>query len=242
MLKRGIEWSVSHKLVVILVAMALTLGGIWAVLRTPVDAIPDLSDAQVIVMTEWPGQAPQLVEDQITYPLETELLKVPRIKFVRGMSQFGLSAVYVVFEDGTDLYWARSRVLEYLNGVTGRLPRDARPMLGPDATGVGWVMQYIVADTTGTLNLAQLRSLQDWTIRPALTAVPGVAEIASFGGFEKQYQVDVDPAKLLAYRIPLSKVTEAVRNSNEDVGGRVIEMAGSEYVVRGRGRFQSLDD
>ena len=242
MLARIITWSVRHKLVVLLSTAIVCLGGIWAMLRTPVDAIPDLSDVQVIVMTNWPGQAPQTVEDQVTYPLSTELLKVPHTKFVRGMSQFGLSAVYVVFEDGTDLYWARSRVLEYLNGVTGKLPQGAMPMLGPDATGVGWVMQYIVADTTGRLNLAQLRSLQDWTVRPALTSVKGVAEVASFGGFETQYQVEVDPAKLLAYGIPLSKVSQAVRASNEDVGGRVLEMAGSEYVIRGRGRFQTLDD
>ncbi len=242
MLKRIIEWSVNHRLAVFLGTAAITLAGIWALFKTPVDAIPDLSDVQVIVMTEWAGQAPQIIEDQVTYPLSTEMLKVPHIKFVRGMSQFGISAVYVVFEDGTDLYWARSRVLEYLNGVRGKLPDGAMPMLGPDATGVGWVMQYILADTTGTLNLAQLRGLQDWTVRPALTAVPGVAEIASFGGFEKQYQIEVDPAKLLAYNIPLEKVTQAVRTSNSDVGGRVIEMGGSEYVVRGRGRFQSLDD
>ncbi|HEY5062707.1 MAG TPA: CusA/CzcA family heavy metal efflux RND transporter, partial [Gemmatimonadaceae bacterium] len=202
----------------------------------------DLSDVQVIVMTEWPGQAPQLVEDQVTYPLSTELLKVPKIKFVRGMSQFGLSAVYVVFEDNTDLYWARSRVLEYLNGVRDKLPEGAQPMLGPDATGVGWVMQYILTDTAGRLNLAQLRGIQDFTVRPALTTVPGVAEIASFGGFEKQYQIEVDPSKLLAYGMPLSRVTDAVRNSNADIGGRVLEMSGSEYVIRARGRFQGLDD
>jgi Cu(I)/Ag(I) efflux system membrane protein CusA/SilA len=242
MLKRIIEWSVAHRLAVLLATAAVTLAGIWAMLRTPVDAIPDLSDAQVIVMTGWPGQAPQIVEDQVTYPLEAELLKVPHAKFVRGMSQFGLSAVFVVFEDGTDLYWARSRVLEYLNGVRDKLPDGAMPMLGPDATGVGWVMQYILADTTGTLNLAQLRSLQDWTVRPALTAVPGVAEIASFGGFEKQYQVEVDPAKLLAYNISITQVTTAVRASNQDMSGRVIEMGGAEYVVRGRGRFASVDD
>ncbi len=242
MLKHIIQWSVGHRLLILLGTCALVLAGIWALFQTPVDAIPDLSDAQVIVMTEWPGQAPQSVEDQVTYPLSTEMLKVPRTKFVRGMSQFGLSAVYVVFEDGTDLYWARSRVLEYLNGVRSRLPNGGQPMLGPDATGVGWVMQYILADTTGRLNLAQLRALQDWTVRPALTAVPGVAEIASLGGFEKQYQVEVDPVKLLAYGIPLNKVTEAVRSSNEDVGGRVIEMSGTEYVVRGRGRFETVSD
>lgn len=242
MLKEIIDLSISHRRIVLGATAVATLAGIWAMLRTPVDAIPDLSDAQVIVMTEWPGQAPQIVEDQITYPLSTEMRKVPRTKFVRGMSQFGLSAVYVVFEDGTDLYWARSRVLEYLNGVRDKLPAGATPVLGPDATGVGWVMQYILADTTGTLNLGDLRSLQDWTVKPALTAVRGVAEIASFGGYEKQYQVEVDPARLVAYNIPLSTVTSALQNSNADVGGRVIELGGSEYVIRGRGRFQTLDD
>jgi Cu(I)/Ag(I) efflux system membrane protein CusA/SilA len=242
MLERIIEWSVGHRAIVLLATLALTLAGGWAMLRTPVDAIPDLSDVQVIVMTEWPGQAPELVEDQVTYPLSSELLKVPHAKVVRGMSQFGISAVYVVFEDGTDLYWARSRVLEYLNGVRDRLPDGAMPMLGPDATGVGWVMQYILADTSGRLNLAELRALQDFTVRPALTAVSGVAEIASFGGFEKQYQVEADPAKLLAYGVSMARVVEAVRASNQDVGGRVLEMGGTEYVVRGRGRFGSLDD
>ncbi len=242
MLRRIIEWSVGHRFLVLLATAALSVAGVWTMFRTPVDAIPDLSDVQVIVMTEWPGQGPQLVEDQVTYPMETEMLKVPHTKYVRGMSQFGLSAVYVVFEDGTDLYWARSRVLEYLSSVRSKLPEGAMTMLGPDATGVGWVMQYVLADTSGRLNLAQLRSLQDFTVRPALTAVSGVAEIASLGGFEQQYQVVVDPAKLLAYNIPLAKVTEAVRASNEDIGGRVLEMGGSEYVVRGRARFASLDD
>ena len=242
MLTRIIEWSVRHRFPVLLATAAIAAAGVWAMARTPVDAIPDLSDVQVIVMTEWPGQGPQLVEDQVTYPLESEMLKVPHTKYVRGMSQFGLSAVYVVFEDGTDLYWARSRVLEYLSSVRDVLPQNAKTTIGPDATGVGWVMQYILTDTTGALNLAQLRSLQDWTVRPALTAVSGVAEIASLGGYEQQYQVVVDPAKLLAYNIPIAKVSEAVRQSNQDVGGRVLEMNGSEYVVRGRGRFHSLDD
>jgi copper/silver efflux system protein len=241
-LGRLIEWSIAQKWFVLAATLVLSLAGVWAMVRTPVDAIPDLSDIQVIVMTEWPRQAPQLVEDQVTYPLETEMLKVPGAKFVRGMSQFGLSAVYVVFEDGTDLYWARSRVLEYLNSVRDRLPGGAMTSLGPDATGVGWVMQYILADTTGTLDLSQLRALQDWTVKPALTAVQGVAEIASLGGFEKQYQVEVDPTRLLAYNIPLSKVVDAIRASNQDVGGRVLEMGGTELVVRGRGRFASLDD
>jgi Cu(I)/Ag(I) efflux system membrane protein CusA/SilA len=242
LLARVIERAVAHRAAVLIATAAISVAGLWAVVRTPVDAIPDLSDAQVIVMTEWPGEGPQLVEDQVTYPLETELLKVPRTKLVRGTSEFGLSAVYVVFEDGTDLYWARSRVLEYLSGIQSKLPSGATPTLGPDATGVGWVMQYILVDTSGRLNLAQLRALQDFTVRPALTAVPGVAEIASLGGFEQQYQVTVDPAKLLAYRVPLARVTDAVRASNQDVGGRVLEMGGAEYVVRGRGRFANLDD
>jgi Cu(I)/Ag(I) efflux system membrane protein CusA/SilA len=241
-LGRLIEWSVRRRGFVLGATLLLIVAGLWATLRTPVDAIPDLSDVQVIVMTEWPGQAPELVEDQVTYPLSTELLKVPRTKFVRGMSQFGLSAVYVVFEDGTDLYWARSRVLEYLNAAQGRLPEGTMPMLGPDATGVGWVLQYILADTTGRLNLAELRSLQDWVVKPALTAVPGVAEIASLGGYEKQYQVTVDPLKLQAYGIALDRVVEALRASNRDVGGRVLELGGTEYVVRGRGRFEGTAD
>jgi Cu(I)/Ag(I) efflux system membrane protein CusA/SilA len=242
MLKRIIGWSVAHRAAVIIATLLVTLAGVWALLGTPVDAIPDLSDVQVIVMTEWPGQAPQLVEDQITYPLETELLKVPHTKFVRGMSQFGISAVYVVFEDGTDLYWARSRVLEYLNGVRSKLPADVEPMLGPDATGVGWVMQYILADSSGKTAVADLRSLQDFVVRPALTATPGVAEIASFGGYEKEYQVTVDPTRLLGFNISMNRVVDAVRSSNQDVGGRAIEMGGTEYAVRGRGRFTSLDD
>ncbi len=242
MIRRIIDWSVGHRLVVLVGAAALSIAGLWAALTTPVDALPDLSDVQVIVMTEYPGQAPETVEDQVTYTLSTELLKVPHTKLVRGMSQFGLSAVYVVFEDGTDLYWARSRVLEYLNSARARLPDGATPMLGPDATGVGWVMQYVIADTTGRLNLAELRSLQDFVIKPALTAAPGVAEIASLGGFEKQYQVEVDPARLLAYNLPMQRVVQALQASNRDVGGRVLEMAGSEYVVRARGRFSTLDD
>ncbi len=233
-----IEWAVNNRFLVLLATVAVTLGGLWALARTPVDAIPDLSDIQVIVMTEWPGQAPELVEDQVTYPMSTEMLKVPGARWVRGMSQFGLSAVFVVFEDGTDLYWARSRVLEYLNGVRERLPEGARPTLGPDATGVGWVMQYILTDTTGTLDLAELRSLQDWTVKPALTSVSGVAEIATLGGVQRQYQVVVDPARLLAFGISLEKVVDAVRASNQDVGGRVLELGGTEFVVRGRGRFE----
>lgn len=236
-----IEWAVNNRFLVLLATVAVTLGGAWALVQTPVDAIPDLSDIQVIVMTEWPGQAPELVEDQVTYPMSTEMLKVPGAKWVRGMSQFGLSAVFVVFEDDTDLYWARSRVLEYLTGVRERLPDGATPTLGPDATGVGWVMQYILTDTSGELDLADLRSLQDWTVKPALTSVSGVAEIASLGGMQRQYQVVVDPTRLLGFDISLEDVVNAVRSSNQDVGGRVLELGGTEFVVRGRGRFKGLE-
>ncbi|HPF61912.1 MAG: efflux RND transporter permease subunit [Gemmatimonadetes bacterium] len=236
MLGRIIDLSIRHRFTVLVTVALLSVAGAVAMWRTPVDAIPDLSDVQVIVMTEWPGQAPELVEDQVTYPLSTEMLKVPRARVVRGMSQFGLSAVFVVFEDGTDLYWARSRVLEYLQAATSRLPDGARTMLGPDATGVGWVMQYILADTTGTRSLAELRSLQDFTVKPALTAVAGVAEIATLGGFERQYQVVLDPARLEARGVGVPQVIEAIRGGNRDVGGRVLELGGTEYVVRGVGR------
>ena len=236
-----IEWAVNNRFLVLLATGAVTLGGGWALVQTRVDAIPDLSDIQVIVMTEWPGQAPELVEDQVTYPMSTEMLKVPGAKWVRGMSQFGLSAVFIVFEDDTDLYWARSRVLEYLTGVRERLPEGATPTLGPDATGVGWVMQYILTDTSGELDLADLRSLQDWTVKPALTSVSGVAEIASLGGMQRQYQVVVDPTRLLGFDISLEDVVNAVRSSNQDVGGRVLELGGTEFVVRGRGRFKGLE-
>ncbi len=237
-----IEWSVNNRFLVVLATIAVTLGGSWALLHTPVDAIPDLSDVQVIVMTEWPGQAPDVVEDQVTYPMSTEMLKVPGAQWVRGMSQFGLSAVFVVFDDDVDLYWARSRVLEYLSSIRERLPEGARPTLGPDATGVGWVMQYVLTDPTGTLDLAELRSLQDWTVRPALTSVPGVAEIATLGGVKRQYQVVVDPARLLGFGVSMESVVDAVRNSNQDVGGRVLELGGTEFVVRGKGLFTNLHD
>ncbi|HET9064295.1 MAG TPA: CusA/CzcA family heavy metal efflux RND transporter [Gemmatimonadales bacterium] len=241
-LARIIDWSIKHRTAVLVTVAGLALAGGVAMWRTPVDAIPDLSDVQVIVMTEWPGQAPELVEDQVTYPLSTEMLKVPRTRVVRGMSQFGLSAVFVVFEDGTDLYWARSRVLEYLQTASERLPDGATSVLGPDATGVGWVMQYILADTTGTLDLAALRSLQDFVVKPALTAVHGVAEIASLGGFEREYQVVIDPVRLLGFGIGAQEVVAAIRATNRDVGGRVLELGGTEYVVRGIGRAASGAD
>ena len=242
MLRRIIGWSIDNKFFVVLGTVA-TLGfGGWAMATTPVDAIPDLSDVQVIVQTEWKGQAPQVVEDQVTYPLSTELLKVPNTKYVRGISQFGRSFVYVVFEDDVDLYWARSRVLEYLNGIGDKVPEEVRPQLGPDATGVGWVMQYALLDRSGKLDNAEIRSLQDWYVRYQLTAVPGVSEIATLGGFEKQYQVELEPERLLAYGIPVSRVLKALRESNLDVGGRVLELGGSEYMVRGLGYLGSLED
>ena len=206
MLKRIIAWSVEQKLIVLLLTAGAIAGGVWAMKRTPLEALPDLSDVQVIVQTEYSEQAPRIVEDQVTYPIAAGMLKVPGAHAVRGYSFFGISFVYVIFEEGTDLYWARSRVLEYLNGIGGQLPKSVVPTLGPDATGLGWVYQYAIEDTTGRLSLAELRGLQDWNLHHALLSVPGVAEVASIGGYEKQYQVDIDPAKLLAYRIPVTRV------------------------------------
>jgi Cu(I)/Ag(I) efflux system membrane protein CusA/SilA len=242
MLKRIIEWSAANKLLVFLFTAALTIGGIVAVSRTPLEALPDLSDVQVIVQTDYNEQAPRIVEDQVTYPIAAEMLKVPGAEVVRGYSFFGVSFVYVIFEDGTDLYWARSRVLEYLNGIQGRLPEGATARLGPDATGLGWVYQYALEDTSGRLDLAQLRSLQDWYLRYALTAVPGVSEVATVGGFEKQYQVDLDPAKLLAYGIPVPRVMSAIQNANNDVGAMVMELSEREYMVRGLGYLKGISD
>jgi Cu(I)/Ag(I) efflux system membrane protein CusA/SilA len=235
-----IEWSARNVFLVLLATVFVTLAGIYAVMKTPLDALPDLSDVQVIIYTEFPGQAPQVVEDQVTYPLTTAMLSVPKSKVVRGFSFFGASFVYVIFEDGTDIYWARSRVLEYLNFAAGRLPRGVTPQLGPDATGVGWVYQYAVVSAKHTL--AELRTIQDWYLRYQLAKAPGVAEVASVGGFVQQYQVTVDPTKLRAYNIPLAKVAQVIRESNRDVGGRVIEMAEAEYMVRGRGYLRGSAD
>ncbi len=240
MIARIIEWSLKNRLLVGLGTAAVALGGIWAVATTPIDALPDLSDVQVVIQTEFSEQAPQIVEDQITYPIASEMLKVPGARVVRGFSFFGLSLVYVLFEDGTDLYWARSRVLEYMNGLRQRLPQGVEPALGPDATGVGWVFEYVVE--SDSLNLAELRSLQDWYIRYQLTAVPGVSEVASLGGFVKQYQVEVDPEKLRAYRIPVMRVVDALGSHSADVGARVIEMGGREYMIRGLGYLRSITD
>ncbi len=240
MIKRVIDFSIRNKFLILLMTLFFIGAGIYAMSRMPLDAIPDLSDVQVIIFTEYPGQAPQVVEDQVTYPLTTALLAVPFAKVVRGYSFFGLSFVYIIFEDGTDLYWARSRVLEYLNYVSGRLPPGVTPSLGPDATGVGWVFEYILESDRH--DLGQLRSIQDWFLRYELTSVPGVAEVASIGGFVKQYQVIVDPNKLLAYRIPLQKVKRAIQRSNNDVGGKLVEMGETEFMVRGLGYIKGISD
>ena len=242
MLEKIIEYSIKNRFLIILATIFIFFWGIYSLATMPLDAIPDLSDVQVIIYTKYPGQAPQVVEDQITYPLTTAMLAVPGAKVVRGYSFFGFSFVYIIFEDGTDLYWARSRVLEYLNYVSGRLPAGVNPSLGPDATGVGWVYEYALVDRSGKHDLAQLRSIQDWYLRYELTSVEGVSEVASVGGFVKQYQVDVDPNKLLAYNIPLSRVKKAIKRSNRDVGGRLVEMSETEYMVRGLGYIKTIDD
>jgi len=240
MIERLITWSARNPFLIGLATLLLVAGGVIAMLRTPLDALPDLSDVQVIVYTEVSGQAPQVVEDQVTYPLTTAMLAVPHSKVVRGFSFFGASFVYVIFDDGTDLYWARSRVLEYLNAAAGRLPPNVTPQLGPDATGVGWVYQYVVLAKDRTL--AELRTLQDWYLRYQINAAPGVSEVASIGGFVQQYQVIVDPARLRAYGITLDRIAQVIRSSNRDVGGRVVEMAEAEYMVRGRGYLRGAAD
>jgi Cu(I)/Ag(I) efflux system membrane protein CusA/SilA len=240
MIEKIIELSVKNKFLVILMTLFVIAAGIYAMLRMPLDAIPDLSDVQVIIFTKYPGQAPQVVEDQVTYPLTTAMLSVPFAKVVRGYSFFGLSFVYIIFEDGTDLYWARSRVLEYLNFVAGRLAQGVTPSLGPDATGVGWVYEYTLESDRH--DLSQLRSIQDWFLRYELASVPGVSEVASIGGYVKQYQVIVDPNKLRAYNIPLQKIKMAVQRSNKDVGGKLVEMGETEFMVRGLGYIKGVED
>ena len=240
MLANIIDWSGRNRFLVLLATLFIVLAGVFAVLRTPIDALPDLSDVQVIVYTEVPGQAPQVVEDQVTYPLTTAMLSVPKSKVVRGFSFFGASFVYIIFEDGTDIYWARSRVLEYLNFASGRMPKGVAPQIGPDATGVGWVYQYALLGKDKTL--AELRSVQDWYLRYQLTKAQGVSEVASVGGFVQTYQVTVDPVKLRSYGIPLMKVAQVIRDSNRDVGGRAVEMAETEYMVRGKGYLRGRSD
>jgi Cu(I)/Ag(I) efflux system membrane protein CusA/SilA len=240
MLEKLIAWSVKNRILIILLTTLFVGAGVWALVATPLDALPDLSDAQVIVYTEYKGQSPRTVEDQVTYPLTTALLSVPGARAVRGYSFFGYSLVYVIFKDGTDIYWARSRVLEYLNFAQKRLPPGILPALGPDATGVGWVYEYAL--TSPSRSLQELRSLQDWYLKYGLSSVEGVAEVASIGGFVKQYQVTVDPARLQAYGIPAGDVEMAIKNANSDAGGEVIEMAEMEFMVRGLGYIKSIDD
>jgi Cu(I)/Ag(I) efflux system membrane protein CusA/SilA len=242
MIERIIEGSAKNKFIVFLMVLFLSAWGLWALKNTPLDAIPDLSDVQVIVYTPWMGRNPTIIEDQVTYPIVTTMVSAPRVKSVRGFSDFGYSYVYIVFEDATDIYWARSRVLEYLNQATSRLPRGVTPTLGPDASGVGWVFQYALVDDSNKYDLAQLRSLQDWYLRYQIGSVEGVAEVASVGGFVRQYQVNLDPNKLAAYRLPVKSVVEAIRMSNNDVGGRSVELSGAEYMVRGRGYIRSVKD
>jgi Cu(I)/Ag(I) efflux system membrane protein CusA/SilA len=242
MIERLIDWSARNKFFVFLIsALAIALG-IFGIYRTPLDAIPDLSDVQVIVYTDWDGRSPDLMEDQVTYPISSLFIAAPKVKFVRGESMFGKSFVYVIFEDGTDIYWARSRVLEYLNSIRGSLPEGVNPVLGPDATGVGWVFEYALVDESGKHDLAELRSIQDWNLRYALESVKGVAEVAPVGGFVKEYQVDLDPNALAAHRIPLSEVVSRIRSSNSDLGGKTFEVGSTEYYVRGRGYIKSVTD
>src|SRR5580765_2596125 len=240
MLRSIIDFSLKNKFVVVLATIVMVLGGAYAVRHIPLDAIPDLSDVQVIIYTGWPGQAPQIVQDQVTYPLTTKMLSVPHSKVVRGYSFYGFSFVYVIFEDGTDPYWARSRVLEYLSAIGVQLPKGVTPSLGPDATGVGWAFIYSINSTNRSL--AELRSMQDWYLKYQLTSVEGVSEVASIGGFVKQYQVTVDPTKLRAYNLSISDVSMAVQRSNGEVGGRSLELAEKEFILRVRGYIQDIED
>ncbi len=242
MIAKWIDWCAHHRFLVFTGTVLLVLAGIWSLKRVPLDALPDISDVQVIVHTTWEGEPPDIVEDQVSYPIVTALLAAPHVRAVRAQTMFGDSCVFVVFEDGTDLYWARSRVIEYLQQIQGRLPEGVHPAIGPDATGAGWVYEYALVDHSHKYSLADLRSLQDWYLRYRLESVPGVAEVASIGGFVRQYQVRVDPNKLLAYGIPLSMVVDRVRDSTNEVGGRLLEMGGAEYMIRGLGYLRSLDD
>ena len=242
MIERIIDWCAGNRFLVFTGTLVLTVWGIWAMTSTPLDAVPDISDVQVIVSTEWMGRSPDLIEDQVTYPIVTALISTPRVKAVRGFTDFGISYVYVIFQDGTDIYWARSRVVEYLQGIRGNLPEGVNPVIGPDATGVGWVFEYALVDETGQHNLAELRGFQDWYLRYWLASVPGVAEVAAIGGFVKQYQVNLDPNKLAAYNLAVKDVVSAIKMSNNDVEGRLLEFSGREYMVRGRGYLKSVAD
>ena len=242
MITHLIDYSARNKFIIFIFTFFAAAWGVWALKNTPLDAIPDLSDVQVIIYTEWAERSPMLVEEQVTYPIVTSLLAAPKVKVVRGFSFFGLSFVYVIFEDGTDLYRARTRVLEYLQGLSARLPNGVTPTLGPDATGVGWGFEYALVDTTHRYDLSQLRTFQDWYLRYWLQSVPGVAEVASIGGFVKQYQVLINPDTLNAYKIPIMTVADNLRKGNRDTGARVLEFTGREYMVRGRGYIRSVDD
>src|SRR5437660_3742899 len=242
LIERVIAASARNKFLVFIFTFFGIAAGIYGLRNTPLDAIPDLSDVQGIAYTEWEGRSPDLVEDQVTYPISTVFIAAPKVKFVRGESMFGKSFVYVIFQDGTDIYWARSRVIEYLNSIRGSLPEGVNPMIGPDATGVGWVYEYALVDDSGKLDLAQLRSIQDWNLRYALESVKGVAEVAPVGGFVKEYQIDVDPNALSAHGVPLSDLVARVKSSNGDVGGKTFEVSTTEYFVRGRGYLKSIAD
>jgi len=241
-ISRWIDWCARNSFLVLAGTLFLVLAGIWALRRIPLDALPDISDAEVIIHVPWAGQPPSLIEDQVTYPMVTALLAAPHVKAVRAQTMFGDSYVFVVFEDGTDLYWARSRVLEYMQQIQGRLPEGVHPVIGPDATGADWVYEYALVDHSHQHSLADLRSIQDWYLRYQLETVSGVAEVATIGGFVRQYQVNLDPEKLRAYGIPLSTVIERVRGSTNEVGGRLLEMGGAEYMIRGLGYLRSLSD
>src|SRR5246500_583207 len=235
MIDRIIDWCNENRFLLFLGVVVLVLAGIWSLNRIPLDALPDISDVQVIIHTEWMGQPPNLIEDQVTYPIVTAMLAAPHVKAVRAQTMPNDSYVFVVFEDGTDIYWARSRVLEYLQQITGKLPAGVNPVIGPDATGAGWVYEYAIVDRSHTHSLADLRTLQDWFLRYQLETVPGVAEVATIGGFVRQYQVNLDPRKLFSYGIPASMVIDRVRQSTNEVGGDVLEMSGAEHMIRGLG-------
>ncbi len=242
MIAKIIDISARNKFMIFLLMVLALVWGAWALRNMPLDAIPDLSDTQVIIYTEWAGRSPDLVEDQVTYPITSTLLAAPKVQAVRGFSYLGSSFIYVIFEEGTDIYWARSRILEYLQSVKNKIPADVNPVLGPDATSLGWGFSYAVVDETGGHDLSELRSIQDYIIKLGVESVPGVSQVASVGGFVKQYQITIDPNRLVAYNIPLTKVTEAVRKSNRDVEGRVLELSGVEYMIRGRGYIKGLED
>ena len=241
MIEKLIRYSATNRFIVLIIVAGLIAAGVWSIQHIALDALPDLSDTQVIVYSKW-DRSPDIVEDQVTYPIITSLLGAPHIKSIRGFSDFGFSYVYVIFDEGTDMYWARSRVLEYLSKVQSQLPQGVQTSLGPDATGVGWVYQYALVDTTGQRSLADLRSIQDWHIRYELQSVRGVAEVASVGGFVRQYQVTVDPNRLAAYGLSIMQVTDSIRRSNNEVGGRLIEWSGAEYMVRAHGYVKSGRD